>query len=345
MPAAKRISIIMEWENVQFAEDARAGKVLAALAAQADALLSASGHGSREIAAPIELLVLFDDASAVQGEIEAVLQRAVGTTSSLLVRVVATAGLSYFSLKNRGVQLSTGDLIVFLDSDVIPQPGWLATLVGSFDDPEVQVVGSRAFVRGESAYSRTVALTWFFQPLPETAELLPVEHFHANGVAFRRAVAVANPFPETPGQSRGAGWDLANQLQAQGTRLHEHSGALLDHPPPHGLRNYARRALVHGSDDLLSIRRRKGKYSGRLSLSIRRTARKWRQALANLICHRRRVGLSWPAMPLAVAFVSFYFGCYLVGDLQARLASSARPADEKVGGLVSRWPLRLWQQA
>jgi hypothetical protein len=320
MPAPVSISIIMEWENVQFSEDSRVGKVLTELARQAAQLVAASTPraGGLAVARPLELLVLFDSEVADPDEVQSQVRRGLGNCSALQVRFEATPGLAYFPMKNRGAELAAGDLIVYLDSDVIPQPGWLKTLISSFADRSVKVVMSRAFVNPVSFYSRAVALTWFFDRLPTTCGLSPAEHFHANGVAFRRSVLLSHPYPDSPGQARGAGWHLQELLKAEGITVYEHTGALLDHPPPLGLGNYIRRAMLNGSDDYLSIRRRKGTRRSGFVRSLERAIKKWLKAVSNVVRERSVVGLPWWQAPAAAGLAGLYYACYVLGDIRAR---------------------------
>mgnify|MGYP004711974365 FL=1 len=43
--------------------------------------------------------------------------------------------------RNIGIQMSSGDLIAFIDDDAIPEPEWLQQIVQSFDDPKVGGAG------------------------------------------------------------------------------------------------------------------------------------------------------------------------------------------------------------
>jgi glycosyltransferase involved in cell wall biosynthesis len=73
-----------------------------------------------------DLLVLFDDR-----EIAPALPRGPVTdnvdaaTWPEEIRVIAAPGLGYYAQKNRGVDLAGAEWIVVLESDVIPEDGWL----------------------------------------------------------------------------------------------------------------------------------------------------------------------------------------------------------------------------
>ncbi|MCS6813059.1 MAG: glycosyltransferase [Cyanobacteria bacterium] len=47
----------------------------------------------------------------------------------LAVKAVAADGALYYALKNQGATVATGDIIVFTDSDVYPQPRWVSAIV------------------------------------------------------------------------------------------------------------------------------------------------------------------------------------------------------------------------
>ena len=323
--SSQTLSIVMEWENVQFSESSRVGRVLAALAQQVAeqvSELTAAGEGG-PLRAPVELIVLFNSESTDGDEVAQIVSGALAECPAIAVRVVAAPGLAYFEMKNRGAELARGEVVVFLDSDVIPQPAWLATMLTAFADPAVQVVASRAYVRPDTLYSRTVALTWLFDLPPDTSSLQPAERVHANAIGFRRGVILEHPYPSIPSQSRGAGWDQFQSMRAAGIAVHEHTGARVEHPPPHGLVNYWRRGFAQGSDDFLSFLRHYGPRRSRVRRSIDRAQKKWRTALGKLWRHAGRVGLGPLSMPAAIGIMSSYYFAYFLGHLRASLGRIA----------------------
>jgi hypothetical protein len=102
------------------------------------------------------------------------------------VRIISTEGLEYVEQKNFGARQSNPDLIIFLGSDVIPEPGWLIGLLGAFRNPEVQVAGGNTYLSPEGLYGKAFALFWFFPMRVEGNGLRRTNGFWANNVAFRR---------------------------------------------------------------------------------------------------------------------------------------------------------------
>jgi len=53
--------------------------------------------------------------------------------------------------RNIGIDMAAGDVVVFLDDDSVPEPGWLFHLAAVFDDPEVMAAGG--YVLGRNGIS------------------------------------------------------------------------------------------------------------------------------------------------------------------------------------------------
>lgn len=48
--------------------------------------------------------------------------------------------------RNRGVEEARGDIVAFLDDDVLLDPGWLRAMTAAFDETDAAVVGGRAYL-------------------------------------------------------------------------------------------------------------------------------------------------------------------------------------------------------
>ncbi|MEW6753974.1 MAG: hypothetical protein AB1505_23795 [Candidatus Latescibacterota bacterium] len=114
MPAS--VAIVVEWENVLLSELGRAQRMLRQVCEQARDY--ACTHGTR-----FELLVVHNPdevpgsvpEGAVRGQIEA------GTWPGA-IRFLAAPGLHCYQQKTLGAGATQAEVVVFLDSDVIPEP-------------------------------------------------------------------------------------------------------------------------------------------------------------------------------------------------------------------------------
>jgi len=55
------------------------------------------------------------------------------------IRYLAVEGNNYFGLKNAGAELATGEIIAFMDSDVLPKPTWVAAIVDTIQNQGADV--------------------------------------------------------------------------------------------------------------------------------------------------------------------------------------------------------------
>jgi len=111
------------------------------------------------------------------------------------LKIVTEDRANYFELKNRGAQVSSGEILAFTDSDVYPEPGWLSTIV--------RVIGSGADISAGVTLFRGSKGFGPLHPLMQVAasisygsviEVLPgrrlflANGFQAHNVAFRAGV-------------------------------------------------------------------------------------------------------------------------------------------------------------
>ena len=307
-------TIVIEWENIQLAEADRCSTMLAELMRQIDAYpADAAGNPAH-----FEVLLVFDEQKMTEADVrEFCCQCIPNAARQATLRYVASPGLGYYEQKNLGAREAQGSIVVFLDSDVIPEAGWLSKLLSSFNDPAVNVVCGNCFLAAEDVVSKSLALAWFF-PLRETSDaLMPRDSFFANNVAFRRDVAIAHPFVPLEGTSRGACRMLARRLTADRVGLFINTGARVSHPAPNGLRHLVARGATQGRDNLLFNRLLdRGSLGSSLARAFRLQTRAWRR----ILLEHRKVGLGVVGIPAALAIASFYYVCYFAGDMLTRVA-------------------------
>jgi len=211
------------------------------------------------------------------------------------------------------VTLVDTELVVFLDSDVVPEPGWLAGLLGTFRDPSYDVVGGSTFLDIDRFASRAFALFWFFPLRHDREGLRESRHFFANNVAFRREVIATNPFPKLPAL-RGSCSILAQELMAKGHRIWINESSRVAHPPPNGVTHSLKRAMCQGHDDLvLGNLREPHRSKSALVNALSRFRRRVKRAGKRIVRHRKDVGLGIGGTLYACALAVNYFFFYLVG--------------------------------
>jgi len=304
-------SIAVEWENARFAELERARRMLRELRRQ---LLEVPSPPSKP-----EIVFLFDrhsiDGRMVQETVESELRpRALPAQ----IRIVPTDGLRYYQQKNHGASITSGEIMIFLDCDVMPEPGWLAAMLAAFREPSVGAVAGQTYIEYTGVYSKAFALFWFFGLRDASNELIPATFFHANNVAFRREVISRHPFPDLACY-RGQCTILGDTLRAQGIGLYAKQSARVAHPCPLGWWYFLARALNNGRDGMIvsQLRERRNRPRWRLVYWKYRSAllRTW----GRLRRERRTVGLGPAGMVLALAIAVAYHTLAAVGEIVSRI--------------------------
>jgi hypothetical protein len=205
---------------------------------------------------------------------------------------------------------------------VIPEAGWLKNLMGSFDDPGVEVVGGNAFLDLSNLMGRAMALTWVFPPRAQQSVLKGYNFFYANNVAFRKSVSARFPFPKMQeGATRGSCLQLAENLKQNGIKIYRHTGAQVSHPPPNGWRHFIIRGIAEGRDELLLTRVGKGKkwFGREIFRVVRRFVLGVSAGFRSIGRQGKTVNISRREMPLVFGIVFIYWQCRLFGAFATRL--------------------------
>ena len=303
------LSIVIEWENAGRIGAARARRMLSTLHDQLRELGPAPGAGH-------EIILLHDPRKVERESVIASLRDAAGDWPAEITCVAAPGG-GYYQQKNAGAALARGDIVIFLDSDVVPEPGWLAALTAPFASPGVDVVCGNTFVDPDGLYAAAMALTWIFPLRSAESGLVRSPYFYANNVAIRRAVFARHPFPET-GQFRGQCGFLADELVRSGHEIYLSRDAQVAHAPPQGLKHFVVRALWGGHDDRIRAKRLgPQKAAG----PTRPLAARVGGRFARIFRERGRVGLGLGGAVVAAGLAILYQGLRLT----AYLASAAAP--------------------
>jgi glycosyltransferase involved in cell wall biosynthesis len=144
--------------------------------------------------------------------------------------------------RNRGVEVATGDTLVFLDADCLPTQGWLAALVAAHDAGESCVGGALALPPGLSATARWDYYFTSYHVHPRRDRGPVPNHTPANLSVRRDALAASGGFTELMPVADGheeLAWQAA--LRRAGGRIYFEPRALVYHHNRPGLGNLLRR--------------------------------------------------------------------------------------------------------
>jgi hypothetical protein len=253
-----------------------------------------------------------------QAEREEIRQR---TPPAFDLGVHVAQGLEYYPLKNHGASLASGDLLLFVDSDVLPDPGWLAHLLGSFGRPEIQVVSGQTYVGPHDVVSRAFALGWTYELRDDSEAFVTGRKFYGNNVAFRAQAFPKEGFPALGPRTRGASSLVRARLAQEGIDIWQNRRAAVDNPPPADLHHLVIRALAHGRDQYMKDSTQR--HLAGLRRSVGTAARRLGRGFRNTFFERHRVGLPWWQVPASLAINSLYYGCFALGGVLTHLAPEA----------------------
>jgi hypothetical protein len=234
---------VIEWENAILAAKDRPAKMLGSLSEEFN-----------KIDFEIETIFLFDpgiiDGAKLKSDIDLYLVSKLAEPSSVRIKLEHTNGRHYYEIKNYGASIATGEIVVFLDSDVIPLTYWFKNLLEPFSKyPDCDVVAGASHIESNGLIGGAFSLGWFFPTYYEVKPAKYTSHFFANNVAFRRSFFLKNPFPRLEnGATRGACVSLAQHLNSLGIPIYFQADAKVLHPAPNGLNHFIVRGLAEGRD-------------------------------------------------------------------------------------------------
>jgi hypothetical protein len=314
--AAERLaySVIIEWENVLLAGSSRAVEMLRRLAIQMRSLRQRGVEG--------EALLVQEADDPMPESLAQVIQNVFGAAAGS-VRAVPVLQKRYYEKKNEGAAAAKGDILVFLDSDVLPEDGWLERLLAPFTQTNAAVVAGATYLEPATLYTRAVAAFWFFPPRTEEEGLVRADTIFGNNIAFRRQVFLEHPYPVL-GQYRGQQGVQLRALRQKGLEIYLQRGARCAHPAPNGLAHFFRRAVCEGYDNIISRRA-----AGESRLPWRHTYwsfRSWLRTSLQAIRDRRgSLNLSTVDVVAASVIAFCYIGLMVLGEIMTRIDPSIVP--------------------
>jgi Glycosyl transferase family 2 len=302
-------SFIIEWDNARLSELGRARQMLKALQEQVVA------HRPKPEKPP-QIIILYDKHRVDPAIIQQALNETIDSSAwDADIKIVPTDGLGYYQLKNYGVLQADREITLFIDSDVIPEPGWFDALMGAIERPEVQVVGGNTYVKPDHFLAKAFGIFWFYDIRSKGTALYDHAFIYANNVAFKTRLLREYPFPDLE-SFRGQCRVLSDHLRRNGITIYRHDGARVMHPTTNGVGHFFCRAICEGHD-VVTIGREL--QMGRLHASpvgaLVRFGRDMKSMIGRTIRDRREVGLSVPGAVAASLVGATYIVFKFFGEV------------------------------
>lgn len=297
------ITIVMEMENARLITREEFGETLSTLLREVAAWRSGRSSSHRA-----QIIFVQDGGPDETAILRGMLRdMAPGLPALAELNVLSLPGGRYYELKNAAVPLADGEIVLFLDADSVPQPGWLAKMLAPFADPAVSIVNGFTVLAHDDFLSRAYALFWIFPLARGDGRYAAKRSLNVNNSAFRRSWIAAHPFPENNGFKVSCSI-LWHEVMRGGVSVRR-VDALALHKPPRGIRFLVWRALVAGRDNdrryaiLKSPRRAR-----RLVHAVRRfCSSEWR-ALRRIVGQGRHVGMPVWERPAAFVVATAFHG-------------------------------------
>jgi hypothetical protein len=306
------LSVIVELDNLLHGEAARAHAMVDRLVRQIREI--------DELRGQVEILAPYDEEELDALEAQEIVRPA-ATGTGLPLALVPARGLRYYELKNEAGRRARGEILLFVDSDVLPEEAWLRQLLDPFRDPQIDVVAGNSYVDRDTFYAKAFALGWYFPPRLADGPLIEAVTGFVNTIAMRRHVFEKYPFPEdrTLYMKQGVIW--AQTLNRNGVRAYLNPSAQVAHPPPCFLRS----AFVNGHDIAQRTRRPGESKLHSLRLTYWGFRANFRNASRRIRHGYREVGLSRAAVPPALVVVGSYWALWALAELLTRWAPRLIP--------------------
>jgi glycosyltransferase involved in cell wall biosynthesis len=236
-------SLVVEWENAQHIDTQGPLRMLASLAQQVGDEIRARGRR-------FELIVARDPDDATEAEVRAALNMSWSPVlAQVPVRFLAVPRCGYYALKNRAACLARGELLVFVDCDVQPQPGWLAHILEPLADPAVGVSQGATVVQPRGRWQTALGLAWLFPLQRRDGTSSDGDRVVANNIGFRRTVFLQHPYPDLI-TWRGQCTTQRHALERAGVGIVWAQQAITVHPFPVGVGGVIERAFLNGHDHI-----------------------------------------------------------------------------------------------
>jgi len=310
-PSPPWLSVIVELDNLLHGKVTRTRTMLTRLFDQIR---------ENRLEPRVEVLVAYDETVLGPQDVHRIVTAST-PGESLVVQLVATKGLRYYSLKNEGARQAKGEILLFVDSDCVPEEHWLRRLLEPFRNPEINIVTGNSYIDRDTFYAKTFAAGWYFPRRLPDGPLVIVREPFANTLAMRRHTFEQYPFPEESALYMAQGRTWHETLAANRVPIFLNPSARVAHPPPVFLRS----AIVNGYDTAQRTREPAESKLRSLKVSYRNFRGNLGMMFRRITLDYRDVGLPGAAVPLAIVLAGVYWTLWSMAELVARWAPRLIP--------------------
>ncbi|MDX1583568.1 MAG: glycosyltransferase family 2 protein [Thermoanaerobaculia bacterium] len=207
----------------------------------------------RQVDAPeFEVVVVNDGSKDATAETLARLELESGFCYPLIQRTQKNAGPG--RARNFGVELSSGEFVVFIGDDTVPERRFLAehhrVHAMHDDDPWVACLGYTGWPAEEPVtafmdYINDYGLQFGYK-LIEHDTIVPFNFFYTSNISISREVLIAHPFDTSFPAAAWEDIELAYRLDQLGLEIHYNADAVTRHHHPTTVASFARRQYTVG---------------------------------------------------------------------------------------------------
>ena len=163
-----------------------------------------------------------------------------------MIRVLTQKNSGPASARNHGWREARGEIVLFTDSDCVPQHSWLENMTAPFDDPEISGVKGRYITRQKSLVARFVQLE-FEERYRMLEKQQYIDFVDSYSAAFRKsALEHAGGFDESFPKADNEDVDLSFKLAAAGCKMVYAPKAVVEHIHPATLKKYLKVKFSRG---------------------------------------------------------------------------------------------------
>jgi hypothetical protein len=299
----RSISIVVEWENAIIADQSRALQMLSCIGQDLRTL--GPEHFSN-----VEIISGYDPTGIRLEVIEGMLGQNLGVIPWVDIRNIPLPGRDYYQMKNECAAESRGEIVLLLDSDVIPARGWIQKITETFDHPEVQICASAVHLAAGSLQEKTLALIWVFELPTSGIGIKETRSIWVNSTAYRREILLNYPLPLSAGTVRASCAQHVRELRVAGIPMHRRVDAHVEHPAPKGFYEFVERALARGRDKVLASRK---PFWKSVVLEIKR-------GLGMIVKRHKLAGIKSYQLPLVLLLASAWWLLLMAGGIATFIA-------------------------